>query len=79
LVPFAKARNHLDEGQLGLLLLCLGVGSLLSMPLAGALAARYGCRRVIVIATGLLCLAPYPARTGFVRVWGRGGRGRLRA
>jgi fucose permease len=57
LVPFAKARNHLTEGQLGLLLLCLGVGSLLSMPLAGALAARYGCRRVIVVATGLLCLA----------------------
>jgi MFS family permease len=57
LVPFAKARNHLNEGQLGLLLLCLGVGSLLSMPLAGALAARYGCRRVIVVATGLLCLA----------------------
>jgi MFS family permease len=57
LVPFAKARNHLNEGQLGLLLLCLGVGSLLSMPLAGALAARYGCRRVIVTATGLLCLA----------------------
>jgi MFS family permease len=57
LVPFAKARNHLNEGQLGLLLLCLGVGSLLSMPLAGALAARYGCRRVIVVATGLFCLA----------------------
>jgi MFS family permease len=57
LVPFAKARNHLNEGQLGLLLLCLGVGSLVSMPLAGALAARYGCRRVILVATGLLCLA----------------------
>ena len=55
LVPFVKARHHLTEGQLGLLLLCLGVGSILAMPVAGALAARYGCRRVIVAATSLIC------------------------
>ena len=57
LVPFVKARHHLTEGQLGLLLLCLGVGSILAMPVAGNLAARYGCRRVIVAATGLICLS----------------------
>src|SRR5271155_4053388 len=45
LVPFAKARAAIDEGALGLLLLCLGVGSIVTMPLAGALAARFGCRR----------------------------------
>ena len=56
LVPFAKARSGLDEGALGLLLLCLGVGSIVTMPLAGTLAARYGCRRVIIVATVLICL-----------------------
>src|SRR3546814_6774112 len=40
LVPYAKVRANLDEGTLGLLLLCLGVGSILAMPISGALAAR---------------------------------------
>jgi MFS family permease len=57
LVPFAKARTGIDEGVLGLLLLCLGIGSIVTMPLAGALAARLGCRRVIVGSGLLLCLA----------------------
>jgi predicted MFS family arabinose efflux permease len=57
LVPFAKARAGLSEGSLGLLLLCLGVGSLLTMPLAGALASRFGCRRVIVAAAAVVCVA----------------------
>jgi predicted MFS family arabinose efflux permease len=48
LVPFAKARAGINEGVLGLLLLCLGVGSIVTMSLAGALAAQFGCRRVIV-------------------------------
>jgi MFS family permease len=57
LVPFAKARAGIDEGTLGLLLLCLGVGSIVTMPLAGALAARFGCRRVVIVSAVLLCLA----------------------
>lgn len=58
LVPYAKARVGLDDGALGLLLLCLGIGSIIAMPLAGALAARYGCRRVMVVSSLLasLCL-----------------------
>ncbi|MCF5504452.1 MFS transporter, partial [Pseudomonas syringae] len=56
LVPYVKQRMGLDEGTLGLLLLCLGVGSILSMPLAGALAARFGCRRLLVCSTLLICL-----------------------
>lgn len=54
LVPYAKARAGLDEGTLGLLLLCLGVGSILAMPMAGILAARFGCRRVAVGGTLLI-------------------------
>src|SRR5271156_4589918 len=56
LVPFAKARAEIDERALGLLLLCLGVGSIVTMPLTGALAARFGCRRVVIASTTLLCL-----------------------
>src|ERR1700704_6581909 len=56
LVPFAKARAGIGDGALGLLLLCLGVGSLVTMSLAGALAARFGCRRVIIASTVPLCL-----------------------
>ena len=56
LVPFAKIRANIDDGLLGLLLLCLGAGSIVAMPLAGALAARLGCRLVIALSTGLMCL-----------------------
>ena len=59
LVPLAKARIGLHDGQLGGLLLCLGVGSVLAMPFSGALAARYGCRRVI-LAAGALALTALP-------------------
>ncbi|WP_260961940.1 MFS transporter [Pseudomonas citri] len=57
LVPYAKVRANLDESTLGLLLLCLGVGSILAMPIAGALAGRFGCRRVLSGGTLLICLA----------------------
>jgi len=54
LVPFAKTRAGLDDAALGLVLLCLGTGSLLAMPLAGALTARQGCRRVMLATTALI-------------------------
>lgn len=60
LVPFVKARIGLDDGQLGLLLLCLGAGSMAAMPFAGVLAARFGCRAVIALSTVVLC-ATLPA------------------
>src|SRR5580700_212437 len=59
LVPFAKAHTELDEGRLGLVLLCLGVGSILAMPTAGALSTRYGCR-VVITASSLLACAALP-------------------
>jgi len=67
LVPFAKARLGVDDGTLGLLLLCLGLGSIAAMPVTGVLATRFGCR--VVIATGgvLACLAlPLLALAGSV-------------
>ncbi len=59
LVPFAKARAGISDGALGLLLLCLGIGSLVTMPLSGAAAARFGCRRVMV-AAALVVAATLP-------------------
>ena len=56
LIPFAKRRLALDDAQLGLMLLCLGIGSVLMMPLAGGLAARFGCRRTILAAGTVICL-----------------------
>jgi predicted MFS family arabinose efflux permease len=57
LVPFAKARLGMNDGVLGLLLLCLGIGSIVAMPVAGAFAARMGCRRVITESALVICLA----------------------
>lgn len=56
LIPFAKRRLALDDAQLGLMLLCLGVGSVMMMPLAGGLAARFGCRRAILAAGAVIVL-----------------------
>jgi len=56
LVPYARDRLGLDDAGLGLLLLCLGIGSILSMPLAGALTVRYGCRRIILTVGSIACL-----------------------
>jgi predicted MFS family arabinose efflux permease len=56
LVPVAKARIGVDDGTLGLLLLCLGLGSIAAMPMVGILASRFGCRAVIVTSTLALAL-----------------------
>ena len=67
LVPYAKDRLAIGDGTLGLLLLCLGAGSIVTMPLAGALAARFGCRRVIWAASLVICAAlPLLATAGSV-------------
>ncbi len=57
LVPLAKDRLAVGDGALGLLLLCLGAGSIVAMPLAGVAAARFGCRRVIGAASLAICVA----------------------
>lgn len=56
LVPYAKGRLGVDEAALGFLLLCLGAGSISIMPFAGLLAARFGCRLIIWLASLFLCI-----------------------
>ena len=48
LIPFAKARIGADDGLMGLLLLCLGSGSVAAMLRTGPLCARYGCKPVVM-------------------------------
>lgn len=60
LVPFAKARAGIDDATLGLLLLSLGIGSVVAMPVTGALAARRGSRSMI-LGGGILLALLLPA------------------
>ena len=59
IVPYARIRAGLDDATLGMVLLCLGLGSLAAMPLAGMLAARHGCRPVMITGVALM-LATLP-------------------
>ena len=49
LVPVLRERLAIGDDLLGVLLLCIGIGSLLVMPVAGVLAERIGCRRVLIV------------------------------
>jgi len=49
LVPFAKARLAADEQMLGMLLLCLGIGSVVAMLFTGVLSTKFGTRPVILV------------------------------
>ncbi|MCW7764039.1 MFS transporter [Photorhabdus luminescens] len=49
LIPLAKERLQLDNGAMGLLMLAFGIGSFIMMPMAGMLAARFGCRQIFTL------------------------------
>lgn len=55
LVPVAKTATGVNEGELGLVLLCLGIGSLLAMPVSGVVSTRHGCRKVLMVCGVALC------------------------
>lgn len=57
MVPFAKDRLALNDANLGLLLLLLGGGSMLMMPISGWLVGRLGSRIVIAGAALVMALA----------------------
>jgi predicted MFS family arabinose efflux permease len=56
-IPAIKDQVDADTGPLGLALLCLAVGALLSKPVAGQLVARYGSRPITRLGVTLTCLA----------------------
>lgn len=57
LVPYVKSAFSLDEEKLGLLMLCSGLGSILSLPVSGWLCMRFGAKRVIYFSGFLMAFA----------------------
>ena len=73
-IPAVRDRVGLSDGELGIVLACAAVGSILAMPVAGGRAARIGSRRatrvafaLVCLAIGVIALAPTPARA--LRCW----------
>lgn len=56
MVPYAKDRLAIHDGQLGVLLLFLGLGALAMMPIAGILINRYGTRLMITLGAIVIAL-----------------------
>jgi MFS family permease len=48
MVPFAKTRCHLSDATMGLVLLLLGAGSIVAMPLAANLSGRFSSKPVVL-------------------------------
>ena len=64
-IPAVRDRVGLSDGELGIVLACAAVGSIIAMPIAGGRAARIGSRRatraafaLVCLATGVIALAP---------------------
>ncbi len=56
MVPYAKDRLAMHDAHLGILLLFLGGGALVMMPVAGMLANRFGSRIVILFSALIIAL-----------------------
>lgn len=54
-LPTVRDQLQADTAALGLALLCMGVGSILAMPLTGPLCARYGSRTVVAVTAVPAC------------------------
>jgi MFS family permease len=54
-IPAIRDRLGLSDGELGIALACIPIGSIIAMPLAGALAARAGSRRATRAAFAVMC------------------------
>ena len=57
LVPYVKSAFSLDEGQLGTLMLCSGLGSVLALPFAGVLCSRFGVKKTVWTSAFLMIAA----------------------
>ena len=71
LVPYAKTRCQVGDGTMGLILLLLGAGSILAMPIAANLSGRFGSKPIVLSGAGgmavvlpLLTIASSPIALG---------------
>lgn len=49
MIPVVKSRLGIEADVLGMLILCLGLSAFVTMPLAGMIGTRLGCRKTIAI------------------------------
>jgi MFS family permease len=56
-IPAVRDRVGLSDGELGIVLACAAIGSILFMPIAGGRAARIGSRRATRVSFALICVA----------------------
>ena len=56
-IPAVRDRVGLSDGELGIVLACAAIGSIVAMPIAGGRAARIGSRRATRVAFALMCVA----------------------
>ena len=68
LVPYVKSAFSIDEGTLGLLMLCSGLGSICALPLAGGLVGRFGAKKVVHV-SGLLMAVALLVISLFANLW----------
>lgn len=67
LFPFFKAHVGADKAEFGILLICLGLGSIIAMPATGVMAARRGARPLILAGWfGLIVTLPLLDRKSVV-------------
>jgi MFS family permease len=55
-IPNIQSRLKLNNAALGGILLCLPVGLLTSLPVAGYLVAKYGSRIIVIVAASLYAI-----------------------
>jgi len=68
MVPYVKQGFGLDEAQLGMLLLCTGLGSVLALPVAGPLCKRFGAKWA-VYANGLMLALALAVVSATISLW----------
>jgi predicted MFS family arabinose efflux permease len=59
MVPLAKQRANLNEAELGLILLCMGAGAIVSMPFIGPVIQKKGSR-IVILFSSILAAAMLP-------------------
>jgi MFS family permease len=74
--PAVKSDLNLRASGLGVLLICISIGSLIALPLSGAVVQRFGTRRAVLgsaaLETSGLLLAAFALSSGQVLVTGAG-------
>jgi MFS family permease len=65
-IPQVRDRLHLDPSELGLVLLAVAAGSVIALPLSGAIVGRLGSRRTVQLTCLLLTVGVVIAALGYL-------------